>query len=473
MGFRRALVHQHKADDRVVRRGRRHARVHPHVVILGDVVVAHVAIGARRGLHHVLLAQPAVQPAVLVLARPVVLLDEQLGRIGAVDPLGHIVDGQVRALARGGVHHDHTLDGGAAEQADSTRLHRADPPRLTVLVDLERLLVEHVEGVLQLHVAVDIAGQRLGTRIEDRTVAQLHDLRILRGHVHQRVCRDALGAIRQPLEQIGIAQRAHAHGRALVVDLAIRARDLELADVLGDVAHGAITQQRRRIAVDDGDLGIVDLLDILREVGVLRFQHASVLGSVAGEHRQRCHGTQHADQRDGHGNPRRHLKRLRLRAVGVDLAVARFVRARLHIPQQEQRQQDEHHHEHPGVHAVDVDRRMEPPVGRRHDKQHQHRGDDERLLAHLAHFVAERELGSAPAVTALVAAAAAKRGERVFGTLATGTASRRAAGTPFAGGATCGSPETCAHIEARLLQGIDERLKTGCLFHGIPFSIDG
>ena len=115
---------------------------------------------------------------------------------------------------------------------------------------------------------------------------------------------------------------------------------------------------------------------------------------------------------------------------------------------------------------------MEPPVGRRHDQQHQHRGDDERLLAHLAHLIAERELGDAPAVAALVAAAAAERGERVFGTLATGTASRRAARTPFAGGAS-GPSEACAHIEARLLQGVDERFKTGCLFHGIPFSIDG
>ena len=121
---------------------------------------------------------------------------------------------------------------------------------------------------------------------------------------------------------------------------------------------------------------------------------------------------------------------------------------------------------------MNVDRRMEPPVGRRHDKQHQHRGDDERLLAHLAHFVAERELGSTPAVTALVTATAAERGERVFGTLAASAVARRAVGTPFAGG-TSGPSEACAHVEARLLQGVNERLKTGCLFHGIPFSIDG
>ena len=115
---------------------------------------------------------------------------------------------------------------------------------------------------------------------------------------------------------------------------------------------------------------------------------------------------------------------------------------------------------------------MEPPVGRRQDKQHQHRGDDERLLAHLPHFVAERELVNAPAVAALVAATTAERSERVFGTLAASTVARRTAGTPFAGGAS-GPSEACAHVEARLLQGFDERLKTGCLFHGIPFSIDG
>ena len=56
MGFRRALVHQYEAHDGVVCRGRRHARIHPHVIVLGNIVVAHIAVGARRGLNHVLLA---------------------------------------------------------------------------------------------------------------------------------------------------------------------------------------------------------------------------------------------------------------------------------------------------------------------------------------------------------------------------------------------------------------------------------
>ena len=44
-----------------------------------------------------------VQPAVLVLAGPVVLLEQQVGRVGMVDPLRHVLDGQILRLARRGV----------------------------------------------------------------------------------------------------------------------------------------------------------------------------------------------------------------------------------------------------------------------------------------------------------------------------------------------------------------------------------
>ena len=112
-------------------------------------------------MDHVLLAEPAVKPTVLVSARPVVLLDQKLCGICAVDPLGHLIDRDVGALARRCVHHDDAVDGRTSKQADRTLLHGADPPRVTVLVDFERLLVKHVEGVLQLHVTVDVARKRL------------------------------------------------------------------------------------------------------------------------------------------------------------------------------------------------------------------------------------------------------------------------------------------------------------------------
>ena len=38
---------------------------------------------------------------------------------------------------------------------------------MAVLIDFEGLLAEHVEGVGQLHVAVDVAHERLGLRVID------------------------------------------------------------------------------------------------------------------------------------------------------------------------------------------------------------------------------------------------------------------------------------------------------------------
>ena len=73
------------------------------------------------------------------------------------------------------------------------------------VVDLERLLVEHVERIAQLHVTVDVAHERLGLRVVDGAVAQLDDLGVLRGHVHQGVRRDAALAVREPLKQVGVA----------------------------------------------------------------------------------------------------------------------------------------------------------------------------------------------------------------------------------------------------------------------------
>ena len=71
----RTLIHQHEPDDGVVSRRRSDAGVDPHVVVFRDVVVADVSVGTGGGLDHVLLAEPAVKPTVLVSARPVVLLD--------------------------------------------------------------------------------------------------------------------------------------------------------------------------------------------------------------------------------------------------------------------------------------------------------------------------------------------------------------------------------------------------------------
>ena len=369
-----------------------------------------------------------------------------------VNPLRHVLDGQVLRLARRGVHHDHALDGRSAEQADGARLHGADPPRLAFLVDLERLLVEHVEGVFQLHVAVDVAHERLGLGVMDGVVLKAHDLRILRRHVHQRVGGDAGLAVREPLEQVRIPQRAHAHRRALVVDLAVQRRYLELAHVLGDGAHLAVAQQHGRIAVDNGDLRVVHLLDVLREVVLRRLQHRGVLLGVAGEDGERHHGAQDAQHGHGHRHVARELERLRLARVRLDLRGALLVAVRTAPEHQEQRQQDEHGHEHPGVRRMDVDGRVEPPVGGQAYQHDNDGGDDKGLLAPRGHTVRERDLNVN--VRRLRASAASPAG-------ATRTVRR---------GLRVGV-EAPVHVDPRLPERFKQRIDSGCLFHGIPFRI--
>ena len=161
MRLLRTLVHQHDADDRFVSRRRGDAGIHPHVVILGNVVVAQQTISARGGLHDVLLAQERVQPAIVVAAIPVVLLNEQVSRIDAVNPLGAILNGKILALARGGIAEHHAADSRAAKKTNGTRLNRANPPRMAIFVNLEGELVEHIERVRQLNMTIDVAEQRL------------------------------------------------------------------------------------------------------------------------------------------------------------------------------------------------------------------------------------------------------------------------------------------------------------------------
>ena len=181
-------------------------------------------------MHHAVLTKPAVQPAIGVLAMPVVLLNDEVRRVHMVNPLGHIFNRHILALARRRVHEHSTRHGLAAEQANREVAHRANPPCVAVVVDLERFLAEHIEGILELHIAVDVARQRLAFGILDRMLAiEAHNLGILRSHVDNDICGNALLAILQPLEQVGVAKRAHAHRGVLVVDLAVQRRDLELA----------------------------------------------------------------------------------------------------------------------------------------------------------------------------------------------------------------------------------------------------
>ena len=133
------------------------------------------------------------------------------------------------------------MDGRAAEQTDRTLLNGIDPERFTIIVDLERFLIEHVERIAQLHMTIDVIEERIGIRIANG-VFKTHDLGILRGHIHDNVGRDASIFIRPPLEEIGIVERTDAHWLSFIVDLRIEIGDLELRNVVSHGTHGAVAE---------------------------------------------------------------------------------------------------------------------------------------------------------------------------------------------------------------------------------------
>ena len=213
-------------------------------------------------------------------------------------------------------------------------------------------------------------------------------MRILRRHVDKRVRGNARAAVGEPLEQVGVAERAHSDRRALVVDLAVKRRDLELADVLGDRTHLAIAEKNRGVTVDHRDLGVVHLLDVGGEIVVDGVEHRCVFRRVAREKRQRHQRTDNAHASDGDRDEGERLERLRLALVALGaLALPLLVIRGAHAEEQKRRQQDEHRDEEPGVDAMDVDRRMEPPIGSKNNDNEYDDRNDNRLLAPRFHVL--------------------------------------------------------------------------------------
>ena len=368
-GLARALVGENEADDGVVGRDGAHAGVQVDVVVLGDVVVAEVAVGTGGGPHDAHLAEHGVEPAARVQAAPVELLNDQVAGIGAVNPLGAVGKLVVLGLAGAGVDKDDVRDGRALKEAHGLLLHGEDPPGGAVLVELEGLLVKHVGGVLELHIAVDVAGKRLALAVENGLL-ELDDLCLLRSHVDEHVGGNALRAVDEPLEEVGVHQRAHAHGVALVVDLAVDVGNLELAHVLRDGAHGTVAKQLGGVLVDDGNGGVIDLGDVLGEVAVLHIEHAGIASGVARDDGPAGNDADEEDSNDCSGNRRQAMEEL-----GAVLVLDGGHK-------QGNDGNDRHKDDpEPDFLAMDVDGGVEPPVAARKRNERDNGENDKGALA--------------------------------------------------------------------------------------------
>ena len=277
MGLLGAHVAQQKAQIGLVGVGGGHAGVGVHIVVHGDVVIA---VG---GDGHVPLAQQGVDKAVDQSAVVVILLHDELGHIQGVHPGGDLL--VILALAGDGVHQHCALDVRAPEQADGLYHPGGDPPGVAVLVDLKLRGGEHHGGVVEAQVPDDVPVQRLGEGVF-HPLGQAGDGGLLGDHVHHHIGGQALAAVGQPLEQVGIGNGSHPHRTALIVDLGGVAGVLELADHVAEGAHLPVPQEFGGGAVQGGDLVEGDL--------------GHVRGKVPGLHRQQVPIGRRPEQ--GHGD---------------------------------------------------------------------------------------------------------------------------------------------------------------------------
>ena len=293
-----ALVGENEANVGLVGHHGGDTGVHIHVVTDGDVVVALGGDG------HVPLTEQGVDKAVDIRAVVVVLLHDQLGGVDVIHPVGHVAGLVVGALAGDGVHQHGTDDITAAEQADGVADPGADPPGVAVLVDLKGRLVEHIGGVVEAQMAVQVAAEVLGGGVVDALV-QTDDLHVLSHHVDKQIGGQAVGAVVQPLDDIAVAQGRDADRAALVVDLGIVIGHLELGDHVRQLAQLAVAQLCGGVGIQHGDLVIADLLHLRGKVAVGNGQQVAVVPGteqLPADHRaHQCRGDQRGGRDEGHG----------------------------------------------------------------------------------------------------------------------------------------------------------------------------
>ena len=223
----------------------------------------------------------------------VVLLHNEAGRIHVVHPGGHLL--VVGALAGDGVHQDGPLDVGAAEEADGLDHPGGDPPGAAVLVDLELGRAEHVGGVLEAQVAHDVAVEGLREGVF-HPVLQAHHSGLLGDHVHDDIGGQALGAVGEPLDEVGIGDGGDPDGAALVVDLGGVVGVFKLADHVAEGAHLAVAQEVGGVLVQGGDLTKGNLGDVLGEIAILHGEQIPVGRGAEKGHREDGAHDGHRDQ---------------------------------------------------------------------------------------------------------------------------------------------------------------------------------
>ena len=98
---------------------------------------------------------------------------------------------------------------------------------------------------------VQVAAEMLGSGIVDPLI-QPHHLHVLGDHVDDEVGGQTLGAVVQPLDNVAVPQGRHPDGAALIVDLGVVVRHLELGHHIRQLAQLPAAQPGSGVAVQHG-----------------------------------------------------------------------------------------------------------------------------------------------------------------------------------------------------------------------------
>lgn len=107
-------------------------------------------------------------------------------------------------------------------------------------------------------------------------VLQAHHSGLLGDHVHDDIGGQALGAVGEPLDEVGIGDGGDPDGAALVVDLGGVVGVFKLADHVAEGAHLAVAQEVGGVLVQGGDLTKGNLGDVLGEIAILHGEQIPV-----------------------------------------------------------------------------------------------------------------------------------------------------------------------------------------------------
>ena len=256
----------------------------------------------------------------------------------------------------GRIDDDRTFDICTAEQTDGLVFHGTYPVRHTLIIDLKIISADHGCRITETDISVQISAEVLKRRNFD-TFLQFDQVYILRSHIDGDIGRDACAAVGEPFDQVTVLQGCYTNRFALIVDLIEIGADFVLRNHVYHAAHFSFSQSCRRVAVQNGDLIVIHLMNVAGKIACLHIQQFSVGRCTDNRRGQQHPYTIYDDQY--HGKHHQFLYCFQLFFLFYHYTVS-FQKQSLENRPEIQHQPNQYcrHKKHPAFFGMDIQRRQ-------------------------------------------------------------------------------------------------------------------